>query len=887
MAGWDDGDFQDEIRSHLAMAERDRIESGSDPETAFYATRKEFGNVTLTTEAARRVWTPRWLESVLDTLSDVRQAIRSLAKSPSFSLIVISVLTIGISLNATVFAVLKGLLVTPLPGVAHSGDLRVVMRETPGGRLLHLSYPDFKFLRDHDTAFSSLMGTMFRLEQYRIGRGAGSRPLSVEFVTGNYFQTLGVRAALGRTFVFPDETAPGRHPIAVLGHGLWQHDFASDPAIVGRTIEINRTPLTVVGVADAAFHGTVPAYDVEVFIPIPMLTEVGAPEISGDRSWNDVGANRHDGLLVAHGFLKPGVTAAEAANATDAIWTALAPERGADEQRERLHILRFWQSPIGPQTYLLPVLSTLSPMGSLVLLIVCANISGLVLARGISRRGDIATRQALGASRSRIVRLLLVETLVLVVPGTLVGLLAAQRFLALFLFYVDRLAAPQRMFFPVELDAITLGFAALIAILCAVVFGLLPALQTSRLNVAAVIKQDGSTRTGPRGRLRSLLVAAQVAVSLVLLVGAGLVGRGLEAASRVDPGFDDRRVIVAGLDLQQHRYTEESGRAFYRDLLEHMRSGGGFDAATLATYPPLAFIDTPTARVTIDGHAAQRGEELVARFNQIGSDYFRTLGIRLAAGRPFDDRDSETAMPSLIVNRTFAERFWRTPTAAIGKRVHIDGSDWRIIVGVAEDVKYIRLNEPPQLYYYLPLPQAYRSAVNLYARANTNVSAAIANVRARISTLDPDLAVDIVQPLSDARDVALIGYRTAAMMLFIFGATGMLLAAMGTYGLVSYTVLQQTREIGIRIALGATRVAVVRAFVGGGVRMAAIGALVGFIAAVTLTRLLGDTLFGVSLTDPRSFVQALAIVMGGVLLATVVPAWRATRTDPTIAIRHQ
>ena len=244
-------------------------------------------------------------------------------------------------------------------------------------------------------------------------------------------------------------------------------------------------------------------------------------------------------------------------------------------------------------------------------------------------------------------------------------------------------------------------------------------------------------------------------------------------------------------------------------------------------------------------------------------------------------------MPSLIVNRTFAERFWRTPAEAVGKRVHIDGTDWRTIVGVAEDVKYIRLNEPPQLYYYLPLAQAYRPAMNLYARANTNLTAANANVRARISALDADLAVDIVQPLSDARQVALIGYRTAAMMLFIFGATGMLLAAMGTYGLVSYTVLQQTREIGIRIALGATRLTVVRAFVSGGVRMAATGALVGFIVAVTLARLLGDTLFGVTLTDARSFAQALAIVMGGVLLATVVPAWRATRTDPTIAIRHQ
>jgi predicted permease len=886
----DEDDFQEEIRAHLAMAEKDQIENGVDRESAHFAARKEFGNLTLTTEAARRVWTPCWLEALSNFMSDVRYATRSLAKNRSFSLIVIGVLTLGIGLNALVFTVLKSMALTPLAGVQRSDQLRVILRETDAGRQLRLSYPDFKFLREHDRSFRGLMGSMFKLDQFRLGKGSSAPFVSVEFVTGNYFEVLGVESALGRTLLPSDEVAPGRHPEIVLSHSLWQREFGGTPDIIGRTIEINRYPLKVVGVADAGFHGSIPGYDVEVFIPIMMAAEVGVSGLgvagaSSGPSAPHILSDRGAQLLVPHGFLRPGTTPTVAAARVDALWRELARERSIADTDERLHVLPFRQSPVGPQTYILPTLTILSVMGSLVLVIACANISGLVLARGLSRRGELAARLALGATRLRIVRLLLVENLLLVMPGTVLGVLLAQQGVGIFTDYVVLLAAPQRMFFNMKLDAITIGFAALIAILCALVFGLIPALQTSRINLVSVIREDVSARGAARGRLQAGLVTAQVTVSLVLLVGAGFVMRGLEEASRVNPGFDDSHVALVPLNLQQHGYDETHGRAFYRKLLNALRADVGIDSATLASFTPLSIIEFAAERIDIDGYVPRRGEDVAAQYNTIAPDYFRTLRIHLASGREFDNRDNESGAPVAIVNRTLAERFWGNADAAIGKRLRISGSDWRTIVGVAADLKYVRLNESPRPYFYLPFEQVYRPLMNVQTRGPADVTSLVRLTESHIASLDKDIDT-AGQPFSEIRRVALLMFQIVAGMLFVFGAAGMMLAAMGTYGLVSYTVTQSTREIGIRIALGATALSVQRVFVARSLRLGAKGAAIGLLLAFGVTRVLGGALFNVSLTDGRSFVVALTVVIGGVIAATLVPAWRGARVNPLVAIRH-
>ena len=881
----DEQDFQDEIRAHLAIAEQERIEDGADRRSARYAALKEFGNVTLTTEAARRVWTPGWLEALRDIVSDVRYAIRALRKNPGFSLTVVAVLTLGIGLNAMVFTMLKGLALSPLGGVARSAQLRVLYRQTNTGRTVRVSYPDYQYLRDHNQAFTSLMGSAYF--DMNLGRGRGARQIFGELVTGNYFQVLGVRAQLGRTLLPSDEIAPGRHPVVVISDGLWRRDFGADPDIVGKTIEVNNYRLTIVGVADPAFHGTIVSYDVEAFVPVMMASQIGIGARNPGNVSSDPITDRRYGLLFPEGHLRPGVTAATAAAQMEAMWATVSLDRPLTEATQSLRLVPFWRAPTGAQTYMMPTLVVMIAMGLLVLIIACANIAGLVLVRGLSRRGEIAVRLALGASRTRIVRLLLVENFVLAIPGAALGIVLAQQAIPMFVQYADWLAVPARLFFNVDLDRTSVAFAVLAGCGSALVFGFVPALQTTRVDLVTVINEDASPRGAARSRLRGLLVIAQVAVSLLLLVGAGLVWRSLEAARRTNPGFDPDSVAAVAVDLAQNRYDDARGRVFYRKLLDAARADAGVESATLSAFTPLGFLDTPPTRVTIEGYEPRRGEDLIFMSNTIASDYFRTLRINVIAGRPFEEREDEKSEPVVMVNDTLARRFWGSAANALGKRLRVADREWRTVVGVAADVKYSKINEPPRPYFYLPFLQAYRSDMILQTRGSAPIHVLIDQARARVAALDGDLPILTARPLRELTQGAFLFYRLAAFMLFLFGTAGMALAALGTYGLVSYTVKQSTHEIGIRIALGATARSVVRHVLARGVRLGATGIAVGAIAAFGVGRLLRTVLFGVSTTDPASFAGALALVLGSVILATLIPAWRASRIDALRALRHQ
>ncbi|HQZ38303.1 MAG TPA: ABC transporter permease [Vicinamibacterales bacterium] len=879
----DDDDFQAEVRAHLAIAEEERKADGADPETAHYAALKDFGNLTLTTEAARRVWTPRWLEAVRDLASDVRYAIRTLLTSPVFSLTVIAVLTLGIGLNATVFTMLKGLAVTPLAGVDGSARLVVLSAETDTGRHLRVSYPDYQHLREHVPALADLMGTS--LFQAYLGKGRSARFMSAELVTGNYFRVLGVRAQLGRTILPSDEVAPGRHPVVVLSDGLWRRDFGADPDIVGKIVEVNNYPLTVVGVAAATFHGTIVSYDIEAFIPVMMMAEM---DLQGGRPQTpptQLLADREAAVLFPHAFLAPGASVATAAAQTDAAWATLSRERSLTDAALHLKVVTFRQSPTGGQVFILPTILVLSAMALLVLLIACANIAGLVLVRGVSRRGEIAVRLALGAARSRIVRLLVLENLTLAVPGAALGLLLSWRGIPPMITYAEWLAAPQRLYLNGEVDGLVIGFAAVVACGCVLVFGLVPALQCSRVNLMSVINGDASPRSAARGRMRSGLVVAQVAVSLLLLVGAGMTARSLDAARRANPGFERSHVTALGVDTKQNGYDEARGRVFYRRLLDAARAGAGVEAATLATVQPLAFLETGSQRVAIEGHEPKRGEDLAFLSNVVGPDYFRTLRIGLVAGREFEDRDNETATPVVVVNSTLAHTFWGGAADALGKRVRV-GDVWRMVVGVAADVKYLQINEAARPYVYVPFFQSYRSDMMLHTRGPVPVEALVEQARGFVTSVDPELPILFARPLTELTMGAFLFLNLMATMLLVFGAVGMALAVLGTYGLVSYTVTQSTREIGIRMALGASGRSVVREFLGRGLSLGLTGAALGLAVSFGVGRLLGSVLFGVGPTDAVSFARALAIVLGGVIVATVVPAWRAARTDPLRALRQ-
>ena len=881
----DEEDFQEEVRSHLAMAAKDRIADGADPRSAELAARKEFGNVTLTTEAAREVWTPWWIDALHDQVSDVRYAIRSLAKNPGFSLTVIAVLALGIGLNSAVFTMLKGLALAPLGGVDRSASLVVMFGETSSGRQLRVSYPDYRHIRENHTGFSELFGSS--LLTVSLGKGRNARLVSGELVTGNYFQVMGVGAQLGRTLLPSDEIAAGKHPVIVLSDALWRRDFAADPDIIGKTVEINGFPLTVVGVTEPEFHGTIVSYDVEVFVPVMMGPQIGLEGGLPKEAKGDFLTDRRAEVLFPHGYLRPESSVTSAAAEAQALWSALSRDRSlTDAAATQMRVVRFSESPTGGQTFLLPTLIALGAMGLFVLLIACANIAGLVLVRGVSRQGEIAVRLALGASRTRIIRLLILENLILAIPGAALGLLLAWRGIPVLVGYAQRVAAPQRLYFNMEVDGLVIGFAALVACGSGLIFGFVPALQSSRGDLVPGMK-EASPRGAARGRLRSALVVAQIAVSLLLLVGAGLMTRSLEAARRADPGFDATHVANIALDLKLNRYDEERGHAFYRRLLSAAREDAGVESASLAAYLPLSVTGTRELRVDVDGHLPRPDEDMSFMGNIVGPDYFRTLRIEMVAGREFEERDDETAEPVAIVNATLAERFWGGAPDAVGKRIRVSEGDWRKVIGVASDIKYSQINEPSRPYVYVPFFQSYRSGMILHTRGPAPVETMVEQARAHVAALDPDLPILFARPMIERTSAALIFLNFAATMLFIFGVAGMALSALGTYGLVSYTVKQSTHEIGIRMALGATSAAVVRAFLGRGLRLGALGAALGIIGALGVGRLLGSVMFGVSATDAASFTIALAVVLGGVILATIFPAWRAARINPLTALRHQ
>ncbi|HEY2906943.1 MAG TPA: ABC transporter permease [Vicinamibacterales bacterium] len=880
----DEDDLQEEIRSHLTIAADERIADGADPRSAQLASLKDFGNVALTREAARRVWTPWWLELLHDQASDVRYAVRALVKNPAFSLTVVGVLMLGIGLNAAVFTMLKGIAFTPLAGVAGSSRLVSVFRETSSGRALRVSYPDYQYLRDHDRAFNGLMGSI--VASVGLGRDRASRSMWAEIVTGNYFQVLGVRAERGRTLLPSDEIAPGRHPVVVMSDSLWRRDFQADPDIIGKMIEINSYPMTVVGIADPAFRGgTTVVYEVELYIPVMMAPELGFNFGSAQTTASGVLSDRRAAIFIPQGYLRLGTTLASAAAQIDALGVALARDRALTETPDRMRVVPFWKTPGGAPVTVLPTLAVVAAMGLLVLVIACANIAGLVLVRGISRQGEIALRLALGATRARVVRLLVVENLVLAVPGAILGVVLAARGIPVLVSYAEGLVAPQRLFFNIAVDRLVIAYAVLVGVGSAVVFGFVPALQSSRVDLVSVMS-DASPRGTARGRLRASLVVAQVAVSLLLLVGSGLVTRSLEAARGIYPGYDPSHVASVSIDLKQNGYDEARGRVYYRKLLDAVRSEAGTDAATIAAYEPMAFLETPTRRIAIEGYSPRRDEDLAFLSNTVGPDYFRTLEINIVAGRAFENRDDETAAAAVMVNNTFAQKFFGGAANAIGKRIRAGDGEWRTVVGVASDIKYIRINESPRPYVYLPFLQAYRSGMVLHSRGAASADVLVEQARARIAALDANLPILYAHRLEEQIKGALLLFNFMASMLFVFGVAGMALAAMGTYGLIAYTVKQSTHEIGIRMALGASGLSVVRGFLERGLRLGAIGVGIGLAAALAVTRMLASALYGVSATDVSSFARALAIVISVVVVATLVPAWRASRMNPLNALRH-
>jgi predicted permease len=871
-----DADLHAELRAHLSMAAQERIDHGEDARSARFSALKEFGNVTLTREATRRAWGGGWRERLIDLAQDVRYSIRVLRRSPGYSMVVIAVLALGIGANASVFSLFNAMALKPLPAVDSSGTLSVLVARTSAGRVLPLSHPDFRDLSRDQRTFATLAGAA--MDAYSLGLGTRSERVFGEMVTGNYFSVLGVTTPLGRTLLPSDDVAPGQHPVVVISDGLWKRMFASDLSIVGKTIQVNAYPFTVVGVAEPGFQGTVVGVGLDLFLPVMMQ-----PQLRGF----DLLSSRQAPLLWGVGHLESGASMASADAEMSLLSGHIDARQPARDVEQRATVIPMWQSPFGAQTYMLPAILLMSVMGALLLLIVCANVSNLVMVRGVSRRGEIAARLALGASRLRILRLLFVESIVLALPGAALGLLTAQGIGALLREGNMSSSAPVPISINTAPDWIVVSFALVVACASSLVFGFGPALRSSNVDLAGVMKDDLSPRGGSRGRLRSALVVAQVAVSLLLLVGAALVLRSLEAAQTAQVGFDERQVAAVTVDLRSSGYDAERGLAFYNRLLDAFRGQAGNEAVSLASSTPLTLVDSNSNEIAIDGREPHKGEDMRFLVTTVSPHYLTTLRIPLLTGRDFTSSDARASLLVAIVNETMASRFWGGPASAIGNRIKVGRGEWRTIVGVARDIKYARVTEEPRPHVYVPSGQNYLASMVILVRSQDPEPAFLARLRSTIQTIDPNVPIVRANMLRDQTKAALSIFAMAAGSLMVFGAIAMLLTALGTYGLVSYAARQSTHEIGIRIALGADRRDLLGRFLARGVRLGAAGAALGLLLSLTIARLVSGLLYGVGPTDVVSFTAALALVMTIVLLASLIPAWRASRTDPIAALRHR
>jgi predicted permease len=800
---------------------------------------------------------------------DIRFAWRMLVSRPSFTLVAILILGLGIGANATIFSWVETVVLQPLPGVDVS-PLVAVHGKTPSRDDLSFSYPNFVDLRSaHPDAVEDLIA--FRGVALNL-RGNGE-PLRVwgEMVTPNFFEVLRVKPVLGRGFLESEGTVPGQAPVAVLSYSAWQKYFDGDAGIIGRSITLNGRAFTVIGVAPEGFRGTMAGLALDVFVPLTLQRAF----MSGDRL-----GQRGSSFLQVYGRLAPGATLERAQASLDVAAARLAKDHPENDGRGII-VEPVWRD--GAAGLLLPVMATLMAVVGVVLLIACANLAGLMLARAAGRQREVAVRLAVGASRGRVVRQFLVESALIAAAGGVAGIVLASWTSGLLM----ALMPPTP--FPVAFDASVsprvILFSIAATFVAAVAFGVFPAVRASRPDVSSTLKDAAASVSGgaARARVRNSLVVVQVALSLLLLICAALFVRGLSRASGADPGYAMRDGVIAAVDLLPNGYDEARGSALHRELLAHVEALPGVQSATVAYSMPLDISGGSDMGIDIDGYQPAAGEEVGAAYNRVGPRYFETMGIPIVAGRAIDHRDVEGRQLSVVVNETMAKRYWGG-AAALGRIIRF-GSGPAVIVGIAKDGKYKLLNEDPRNYVYVPIAQYFRHDALLIVRTAGDPAAVIPSLHAQIRKLDPNLPLFDVRTVAEHMTMSVFIPRMASMILAVFGGLALLLAVVGLYSVVAFGVAQRTREIGVRVALGASRGSIVGLVLRQGMTLTAIGLLLGGALAAAAAQALRSQLMGVAPTDVPSFAGTAALLALVALLACAVPALRAARLDPVRALR--
>jgi predicted permease len=809
---------------------------------------------------------------------DLRYGARMLVKKPGFTLIAVLTLALSIGANTAIFTWLKAIFLQPLPGVAVSERLVTLhsVLSRSGDRAIPVSYPDYKDYRDRNEVFSGLAA--FTLESFNLLDGAG-QPERVwgSVVSGNYFEVLGVRMARGRGFAPEEDRTPGSHPVVVISYGLWQRRFAADPALVGKTIKLNQRDFTVIGVAAAGFAGSYVGLALDLWAPVmmsPQLTPRGDRLNARDTQW-----------LSVIGRLRDGVAFEQAEADVQTIAAQLARDYPKTNEGIGVTLFTLVSEPNGAGQ-MLPVLAVLMVVAGLALLVACANVANLLLARAAGRSREMGIRTALGASRVRLIWQMLTESLLLAGLGGAAGMLLAMWLSDAMSWLLPPMGLPLSL--NLAWDYRVPGFALALTLVTVIAVGLVPALRATKVDPVVSLR-DETGAIGAllwRSRLRGALVVTQVAVSLVLLVCAGLFIRTLWQERKVNLGFDPERALLVSMDLFPNGYDEKRSVEFYRQLVARVAALPGVERVSLSNRVPPALFSGSSSSFEIEGYAPRADELINIEFEVIAPGYFQTMRIPLAEGREFSEADQAQSSPVVIINETMARRYW-AGQSPLGRRLRAGSGAWLTVIGVARDVKHFGATEPAQPWIYYPHAQQPNRQMTLVARTAGDPWQAFPGVRGALQALDATLPLFDEKTLQTHSGVALFLDRLAVIFLSAFGLLALTLAAIGLYGVLAYTVTQRTREIGIRMALGAQTGDLLKLVVKQGMILALIGVALGLVAALALTRLMESLLFGVSATDPLTFALIPLLLVAVALLACYIPARRATKVDPMIALRHE
>ena len=807
----------------------------------------------------------------METLwQDLRYGVRMLLKKPGFTFVAVLTLALGIGANSAIFSVVNAVLLRPLP-YQDPERLALVWWSVPKLSLdvMPASAPDFNDWKNQNQVFerlAALEGLSFNLT----GEGEPERVQGAA-VSADLFPLLGVQASAGRTFS-AEEEQPGRNKVVVLSHNLWQRRYGSDPKLIGQAIALNGESYIVTGVMPPGFRFPEGAEEINVWVPLAFDA--------------DVMSRRGHRYLIVVGRLKPGITLQQAQTEMNVVASRLAqqyPDTNTGWGIKVASLHAELTEDIGPALLVL-----LGAVG-FVLLIACANIANLQLARATARQKEIAIRLALGASRFRLIQQFLTESVLLAVLGGALGLLLA-------LWGVDALVhllpADVPRLEQVGIDTYVLGFTLLVSLLTGIFLGLAPALQATKPDLTEALKEGGKTLMGSlrRSRVRSLLVISEVALALVLLIGAGLMIESFQHLRKVNPGFNPENVLKMDLALPEQKYAEDYQQAaFFQQLLEKVESLPGVLSAGVSTNPPLT--DDSKSDFSIEGRPPQaQGGEDAASYGSVSPNYFRALGIPIVKGRAFTEQDTSQSTPVVIISETMARRYWPDEDP-IGKRLKQgdpeDPDPWLTIIGIAGDVRRYGLDEDLKPEIYFPYLQKPSPAMALVVRAFTSPTSMVAAVRNQVQAIDKEQPVYDVKTMDQLLAESVASRRLSMLLLGIFAALALVLSAVGIYGVISYSVSQRTHEVGIRMALGAQPWDILRLIVKQGMVLVIIGLLVGLAGAFAMTRVMSSLLYGVSATDPLTFIGLSLLLAGVALLACLIPARKATKVDPMVALRYE